>query len=383
MRKLIFVILAGIIFTAGCDQTNEISSDNWQMGPFVKLDQPVLRPDANSIFMCPILKREVRFEQQNVYNPAVVVRDEKIYLLYRADDGSPNATSGSIDEKREGWGRTCRIGLAESADGRNFTRRSAPVLYPDKDFMEKYEWECGLEDPHIVEDEKGTYYLTYNTYDGKILAGLCVGLARLCVATSNDLVNWKKHGQVFYKAYNGKYRDTESRTTAILCRRKGSRFVATKVNGKYWMYYGHPCNIATSNNLIDWEPLEDENGDVVKIWDLPHKGYFDSISGEPGRALMTDKGIVLFYNGLNHNGDPELPPHAWTIGHALLDRSDPTKLLDRCDKPLISADKDWESGFIDNATVMHDGLVYFKGQWLLYYGAGDRNIGLAIYNPEN
>ena len=379
MWKSIFAILPSVIVTAGCNQTENLSSDNWQMGPFVKHDQPVLRPDANSMFMCPILKREVRFEQQNVYNPAVVVRNKKIYLLYRADDGSPDAANWSIDDKREGWGRTCRIGLAESTDGRNFTRRDAPVLYPAKDFMEKYEWECGLEDPHIVEDEKGIYYLTYNTFDGQ-------SLARLCVATSTDLVNWKKHGQVFYKAYNGKYRDTESRTTAILCRRKGSRFIATKVNGKYWMYYGHPCNIATSENLIDWEPVEDENGNVVKIWNLPHKGYFDSGSGEPGRALMTDKGIVLFYNGLNMNpnedGDPELPKHAWTIGHALLDGSDPTKLLDRCDKPLISAEKDWESGFIENATVMHDSLVYFKGQWLLYYGAGDRNVGLAIYDPR-
>jgi len=92
-----------------------------------------------------VLGREARWEEQNVYNPAAVVRDGKVYLLYRADDRNPELK----------WGRTCRIGLAWSEDGTNFTRHPAPVLYPDNDAWKPYEWEGGCEDLHLVEGEDG------------------------------------------------------------------------------------------------------------------------------------------------------------------------------------------------------------------------------------
>jgi hypothetical protein len=95
----------------------------WEMGPFVKHATPVLSPTPDSKFQCPILGKDVRWEERNVYNPAAVVRDGKIYLLYRADDKNP----------RLKWGRTCRIGMAWSEDGIRFTRHPEPVLYPDND----------------------------------------------------------------------------------------------------------------------------------------------------------------------------------------------------------------------------------------------------------
>jgi hypothetical protein len=45
------------------------------MGPFTKLDKPILSPNPDAIFNCPILGKPVRWEEQNVYNPAAVVRD--------------------------------------------------------------------------------------------------------------------------------------------------------------------------------------------------------------------------------------------------------------------------------------------------------------------
>ncbi len=43
---------------------------------------------------------------------------------------------------------------------------------------------------------------------------------------------------------------------------------------------------------------------------------------------------------------------------------------------------DWETkGFTNGATVANT-LVPFKGQWLLYYGAADRHIGLAVFTPK-
>ncbi len=74
---------------------------------------------------------------------------------------------------------TSRIGLATSADGLHFTRSPAPVLYPGPDAFRSLEWEGGCEDPRVVEDEKGTYYMTYTAFDGR--------MARLLIATSTDL----------------------------------------------------------------------------------------------------------------------------------------------------------------------------------------------------
>jgi hypothetical protein len=57
-------------------------ADRWALGPFVKRKDPVLRPTPDSRFTCPVRGKEVRWEEQNIYNPAAVVRDGKVHLLY-------------------------------------------------------------------------------------------------------------------------------------------------------------------------------------------------------------------------------------------------------------------------------------------------------------
>jgi len=135
--SLLVIMLTSV--PANAEEQKKESLENWSMEPFVKKDTPVLLPNPDSTFKCPVREKIVRWEEQNVYNPAAVVKDGKVYLLYRADDRSPE-----LD-----WGRTCRIGLAYSEDGRNFTRFPEPVLYPDNDPWKKYEWVGGCEDIHI------------------------------------------------------------------------------------------------------------------------------------------------------------------------------------------------------------------------------------------
>src|SRR5437773_2072778 len=201
---------------------------------------------------------------------------------------------------------TSRIGLAESRDGLRFARRSAPVLFPDKDGQRGNEWTGGVEDPRVVETEDGTYVLTYTQWNRDV--------PRLAVATSRDLLTWTKHGPAFAKAAGGKYLGSESKSGAILVRLQGNRLVATKVNGKYWMYYGVPdIQIATSENLRDWTPLEDANGRPLKVLS-PRAGYFDSWLVEAGPpALLTRYGIVVLYNAGNNReyGDPRLPTRVY------------------------------------------------------------------------
>lgn len=313
--------------------------EGWEMGPFVKQRSPILSPRRDSRFRCPILGKEVRWEEQNVYNPAAVVRDGKVYLFYRADDKNPALR----------WGRTCRIGMAWSEDGIHFTRHPTPVLYPDDDEWKKYEWEGGCEDLHIVEGENGTYYMNYTTWNG--------GSDTVSVASSHDLLHWTKHGPAFRKV--GK---VGGRSGLVVSRRIGDRLVAAKIEGRYWMYYTHPCALAWSGNLIDWTPTG------TAVW--PAGGR------EAGAiALLRDNGILLMTQGSH----PTLG--AWVLRQTLVDRNDLTKVLEEQKKPFLYPEHPWEKEGMTGHTTVANALVPFKGRWLLYYGAADRYIGLATFTP--
>jgi predicted GH43/DUF377 family glycosyl hydrolase len=344
---------------------------DWMLGPFEKPRQgnPVIAPDPAATFRSPMSDSVVRWEEYATFNPAAVVRGGKVWLLYRAEDASGEVRIG---------GHTSRIGLAESADGVRFTRRPAPVLYPDRDVQARYEWPGGVEDPRVVESDDGTYVLTYTQWNYDV--------PRLAVATSRDLVTWRKHGPAFARADSaGKWRGVESKSGAILCRVEGERLVATRVNGKYWMYFNVPdILVATSDDLVNWTPLEDANGRPLRVLS-PRPGYFDSWLVEAGPpAILTQRGIVLLYNAgnLGRWGDPTLPERVYTGGQALFDARNPVRLLARSDAPFIRPTEPYErTGQYAEGTTFVEGLVPFRGRWLLYYGTADSRVGVAVWDP--
>lgn len=334
----------------------------WMLGPFTKAN------DVNPVIL-PRDTARVPWEATATFNPAAVVKDGRVFVLYRAEDATGELKIG---------GHTSRIGLAESTDGLRFTRRDAPVLFPDSDAQRSYEWPGGVEDPRIVETEDGTYVLTYTQWNRQV--------PRLAVATSRDLINWTKHGPAFAASRGGKYLSRESKSGAILARIQGDRLVATKVNGVYWMYFNVPdVLIATSDNLIDWTPLEDADGKLVQVLS-PRPGYFDSWLVEAGPpALMTPRGIVLLYNAGNSRtvGDSTLPARVYTGGQALFDATNPIKLLARSTEPFIKPTEPYErTGQYPEGTTFVEGLVPFHGRWYLYYGSADSRVGVAVWDPS-
>ena len=342
----------------------------WMLGPFEKPKQvnPIITPNRAATFRSPMNDSVVRWEEYATFNPAAIVRDGKVYLLYRAEDGSGEMKIG---------GHTSRIGLAESTDGLRFTRRSTPVLYPARDEQARYEWPGGVEDPRIVETEDGTYVLTYTQWNRDV--------PRLAVATSRDLVNWTKHGPAFART-GAKFLNMESKSGAILSRVEGNRIVATRVDGKYWMYFNVPdVLIATSDNLIDWTPLEDGDGKLVKVLS-PRPGYFDSWLVEAGPpALITEHGILVLYNAGNSAkvGDPNLPERIYTGGQALFDARNPIRLIARSDEPFIKPTESYErTGQYVEGTTFVEALVPFNGRWYLYYGTADSRVGVAVWDPQ-
>src|SRR5687768_1062124 len=262
---------------------------SWALLPFTKADEvnPILLPDTNATFLCPVRNATVQWEEKDVFNPAAVVRNDTVFLLYRAED--------SIGK----FAGTSRIGLAWSTDGLHFTKHPTPVLYPDNDPAKIYEWEGGCEDPRIVEDENGTYYMTYTAYDGD--------KARLLIASSKDLYHWTKHGHAFKNdtAQVNKW----SKSGSIICKYENGKAIAIKINGKYYMYWGDTdIFLAVSDDLINWSPVADDKGNARTIFG-PRSKKFDSDLVEPGPpAMLTDKGILLIYNSRNvpSKGDTSL-----------------------------------------------------------------------------
>lgn len=360
-RLLLFSSVVGILFLFSCspqkkNQSAEINDTTWAILPFVKVDSlnPILAA-GDGKFYCPILKKEVSWEEKDVFNPAAVVRNDSVFLIYRAED-----TIGK-------YAGTSRLGLAVSTDGLHFVRNKEPILFPAEDAMKIYEWEGGIEDPRIVEKEDGTYVMTYTAYDGKV--------ARLCIASSSNLIEWTKHGLVL----EGKYIDLWSKSGAIVAKQMGEKIVAQKIKGKYWMYFGDTdLFLATSDDLIHWQPVE-ENSKFKSILQ-PRKGYFDSRLVESGPyALLTYKGIVLIYNGMNLDvgGDSTIAKGAYCAGQALFDKNDPSKLIDRLEKNFLRPDKPYEISGQINQVCFVEGLVPFHGKWFLYFGTADSKIAVA------
>lgn len=307
MRKvgLVALLILGLLI-GGCVPKLRVS-----IGPFVKHEEnPVLAP------------QETDFESAAVFNPAVVYKDGKFYMLYRAEDQEGVST----------------MGLAESADGVHFTRHPEPVIQPEYD----YEQGGGCEDPRVVEID-GTYYLTYTAYD--------LETARLALATSNDLVHWQKHGLVF----------PERGWT------KSGAIVPQKIGGRYVMYFGDSDMwIAVSNDLIHWTARDEP---ALR----PRKGYFDSKLVEPGPPpVLTEEGILLIYNG----ADERL---RYSVGWVLFSKDDPIKVLARAEEPILEPEASWERfGQVPDVTFA-EGLAIQDNIWYLYYGAADTVICLAMW----
>jgi predicted GH43/DUF377 family glycosyl hydrolase len=290
------------------------------------------------------------WESAYLYNPSAIVLDDKVFVLYRAQDGE----------------KTSSIGLAWSDDGYNFTRYNKPVVSA----TEWYEHIGGCEDPRVVR-VNGTFYLTYTGYDNDT--------ARLCLATSTDLVNWKKYGpilpgfeSVVYdwrdpKSYFGLNKEGWTKSGAIIPERQP--------DGHYYMQFGDTyLYTAHSTDLIHWNV----SGDGVpfalplNVWE---QGLIES---GPPPVKTRDRKWLKIYNGMA-TGLGGYTATQYSTGQLLIDPANAPlgPPLARIETPILQPTTATEiKGQVDNV-VFSEGLVQFKGKWLLYFGAGDAFLSVA------
>lgn len=378
MIKYLYVITVALLICSSCKNKAGKQADakpndlpEWALGGFERPTgiNPIITPETSTMFNCPMSKTPVGWEESDTFNPAAVVKDNKIYVLYRAEDNSATGIGK----------RTSRIGLAESSDGLHMNRRKTPVMYPDEDNAKEYEWPGGCEDPRVTVTEDGLYVMMYTTWNRKI--------PRLSVATSHDLLTWEKHGPAFAKAYEGRFKDLACKAGSIVTQLKDGKQVIARINGKYFMYWGEvKVYTATSDDLITWTPVLDENNELLSLIS-PRKNYFDSALTECGPpAVITKNGILLLYNGKNRNDeegrDKRFNAGTYSAGQVLFSLDNPYKVISRLDVPFFRPMADFEkSGQYVDGTVFIEGLVYFKEKWYLYYGCADSQVGVAVYDP--
>jgi predicted GH43/DUF377 family glycosyl hydrolase len=343
---------------------------HWQIGPFTRpaAGNPILIPQPSSVFTDPVENKPVHWEALHTFNPAAIVRkdkdgDDKIYVLYRAEDDSGSMEIG---------GHTSRLGLAVSSDGITWTRQPAPVFYPANDAQKDREWPGGVEDPRLVQAPDGSYVLTYTQWNRVTYS---VG-----IATSPDLIHWTKHGPAFGTV--GKFGTFKYKSAGILTREYRGMLVAARIHDVFWMYWGEGAiHLATSPDLIHWTPIEDDHGAYLEVL-KPRPHHFDSTFPEVGPPpVLTKQGIVMTYNGKNATGpdaDPSLSPNACAAGEALFDSDDPTHLITQTDAPVLQPEEPYEkTGQYAAGTTFAEGLVLFHKKWFLFYGCADSDVAYA------
>lgn len=291
----------------------------------------------------PILtpRPENFWEASSVFNPAAIWEKEKFYLVYRAQ--SPD--------------RTSTLGLAESDDGFHFKRFSEPIYTPRRDFEQKKEPGrlSGCEDPRITK-LGNEFYMFYTAYNG--VDQPRVAMSSIAV---DDFINhrWNWSDPVAISEFG--------------VHNKNSCLLPEKINGQYVILHRTGGRDIAIDYVNDLEELKKEKKWLEKeeaIYPRPN-GWDGEKIGIAGPPIKTDLGWLLLYHGVSDID------HQYRVGMMILDHHDLSKVLYRSKYPIIKPTEKYEQeGDVPNV-VFPCGVVLVNNTLFVYYGGGDKVIGLA------
>jgi len=307
------------------------------------------------------------WESEAVFNPGAVIHGDRVHLFYRAL--GPDGIS--------------RIGYASSKDGIHFDERYPhPVYMPetagqsrdhfpytsparltyDKALYASGGGWGGCEDPRAVNID-GRIYLTFNMFSGWY--SMRVAFTSI---DEDDLTHKRWNWSRF--AYLTRPGD----------RQKNWVLFPEKIHGKFAIFHnldkGDPArvHIAYLDELDMYKtPSQDEAPDPQLLPDhtVAWHNRTRSASAPP---IKTKNGWLLFYHAMDKDD-----PGRYKLGALLLDLEEPTRVLYRSNYPILEPDlwyeNDWKPGIIyASGAVIKDGTLY------IYYGGGDKHIGVASTN---
>jgi predicted GH43/DUF377 family glycosyl hydrolase len=281
----------------------------------------------------PILKpiKENAWESEAVFNAAAVYSNGLVHLLYRAM-GKDNIS---------------RIGYATSSDGFTIKERFDVPVFNPVNHAER----DGCEDPRltIIGDECLMAYTAFRNHDYPIIFQIS-----LTSISMNDFLNRKWDWKERILPFPG-------------IRNKDAVILPGKVDGKYVMFHRIEPSIcvAYSEDLKKWHGFKSIMEPRDKMW--------DSLKiGAAGTPIELNEGYLLIYHGVDE-------AKRYSLGAALLDKSNPEKVLYRSDKPILTPCEGYECvGTVPNV-VFSCGNVQLDDKVIVYYGGADSVLCGAIY----
>lgn len=318
-------------------------------------------------------KTNLGFEDDGVFNPAVIKEGNTVHMLYRAVRKGNYSTVGY-----------CRL----EGPLKVVERYDKPVLFPQFDYEIQ-----GVEDPRIVKIDD-TYYLSYCTHDDLNALG--------AVATSKDLKEWTKQGIITpmltydefklltdvnqglnekYLRYYADYKLRGFLDKKLYLWDKNIIFFPRRINNK--LVYLHRIRPGIQIVKIDsfddltkqfWEKyMLDFKNNIVLDSKYQHESSYIGGGAPP---IECKDGWVMIY----HAVEDTAKGYCYTACAALLDLDNPQKEISRLKVPLFTPDNIWELEGVVNNVVFPTGTAMFDERLYIYYGAADAKIAVASLN---
>ncbi|MFA5165554.1 MAG: glycoside hydrolase family 130 protein [Candidatus Omnitrophota bacterium] len=202
----------------------------------------------------------------------------------------------------------------------------------------------GMEDARFVlfrdDDGSGRYYATYTAYDGRAILPQ--------IMETEDFIHFKMI------TLNGK--------AAV---NKGMALFPRRINGLYAMISRNDNEklfLMYSDNIHFWH-------EAVPIMEPLYPWEFVQI-GNCGSPIETGRGWLLLTHGVG-------PMRQYSIGAALLDLDDPSKVIGRLKEPLIHWEDDTRSGYVPNV-VYSCGALLHGDALIIPYALSDQHTAIAL-----
>lgn len=299
----------------------------WQEKPKDCADV-VWRYDKN-----PVIGRRPLKDGGRIFNSAVVPYKGEFIGVFRADhkNGYPNLHIGKSKDAIH-WQIEEEIIRFQNEDG----SPAKPILY-------------GY-DPRLVEIE-GIYYITWCNY----FNGPTIGIAKTkdfktFVQLENAFVPFNRNGVLFPRKINGNYvllnRPSDNGHTPF-----GDIYLSQSPDMTYW-------------------------GKHRLVMATPHYWWKNTKLGPGPIPIETTEGWLLIYHGVCTTCSGLI----YSIGAALLDIDDPSKVLADCADYILTPEEPYETiGFVANVAfpcaTLQDADT---GRIAIFYGAADTYCALAF-----
>lgn len=305
------------------------------------------------------------YEAGGVLNPAAVAHDGRTFLLYRAVALDPPNYSRILIA-------TCRL---TSTNQIEVTRLHKIALEPEKPYELWADGNGGgVEDPRITKIND-IFYMTYTAY-GTVDE---ITAPRIACARSRDLFQWQRLGLIRFSPLEVKHGVRSLSIDLNLVPNKDAVLFPKMLEGRYCLLHRPMFGPETNMPQSIWMSWSDDllNWTDHRLVLAPEFAWERVKVGAGTQPIFTSEGWLVFYHGVEGTGDTD-PKRRYQAGVMLLDIKDPAKVLYHSPHPVLSPERIEEKiGVVNNVVFPSGAVVSPGGQVEVYYGMGDRAIGLA------